>query len=347
MLATESQTDSAQTSRHATTAAVLRCLAYAPRLPGGPDWGTLVLQILHAATPQSSEASDSAAANLEDGQTVSSEGNDASLAAACILLALKHGNVATHGLGELLDELMTQRRFAQLPSQLQCMLLVGLPEVLQSLSSHRAAAVTGTLSMLGSNSHSWRSCQLSTAAWVGLARVMHNGSNPDSAKTPPLTLVMEAVYKAVQQLLRKLPLPPFLLPGEPLPPPNMDLDLALSGVTDAAATAAGDAKGQGMLEGAEQSRQERDQDESQRRGAEGVPAHLAWGAACTCLQMMPTDKVRPKHNAAEMLQDPCLHFQHTINNFSHAQPCSCSITILFATTSRIKIIHKIIYVKLY
>ena len=248
-------------------AAILHSLGDAPRLPP-MYWGTPVQQILESASLQAFDTlisaadpiSEFTAAAATQGEAARPGDSQAWLSAACILLALKHGSVASHGLGELLDQLMTQQRFAQLPCQLQQMLLIGLPEVLQSLSSQRGAAIAGALStlcMLGSDStsSSQGANQLSTAAWVGLARLMHSSQEPESAGGQPTASVTEPVYKAVQQLLRKLPLPPFLLPGEHTPSPSMGLDKGLSMSVDTRSNG------------------------------------KAWGAACTCLQMMPNDKV--------------------------------------------------------
>ena len=288
---------------HPILAGVLRSLADAPRLPP-LDWGTPIKRLLELATsrqphspPSSSTQSDFVAADSSTNNachaTECGADTRVNLGAACLLLALKHGSVASHNLGELLDQLMSQQQqFAQLPCQLRQILMIGLPEVLQSLSNQRAAAVAGTLSMLctlGSNSSAKHFSSLSTAAWIGLARYTSfvQGSDPAGMSQP--AMVTEAIYKAVGQLLRKLPLPPYLLPGERLPSPSMDLDTAVSSRTGGGSATCD--KGKGQRQGAEHSSQLGPQ-EGAGQGAEARgPVHMAWGAACACLQMMPKDKV--------------------------------------------------------
>lgn len=297
---------------HPVLAGVLRSLAGPPRLPP-LEWGTPLKRLLGRATsleshpPSSiSPKSDAVAADgaTDDDRHASQSGADGqiSLGAACLLLALKHGSVASHNLGELLDELMSQQQFAQLPGQLHQMLLVGLPEVLQSLSHQRATAVAGTLGVLctiGLNSSTKQSSGLSAAAWIGLARYMSPVQEPDSAGRSPAAMVTEAIHKAVGQLLRKLPLPPYLLPGERLPPPSMDLDTAVAAITCGAR--ADFVKGNQQSQGAEQhSSQSQSQSRAGQRAEQRKHVLMAWGAACACLQMMPNDKVRTL--VAAMLQ---------------------------------------------
>ena len=220
------------------------------------------------------------------------------------MLALKHGSVVSHGLGELLDQLLSQQQFAQLPLQLQQMLLIGLPEALQSLSSQRGAAVTGTLGTLctlgHSNSNPEQVSDLSAAAWTGLARYMHSIQEPGSAGDSPPATVTEAVYEAVAQLLKQLLLPPTLLPGQRLPLPSTDLNSALSGSLAGARAVADQGKLPPMGQVAKFSHQIGQQGER-----EGALLQRTWGAACACLQMMPKDKVR----TAEV-NIPSLQWEH-------------------------------------
>ena len=201
------------------------------------------------------------------------------LAAACILLALKHGRVPELAVGSFLDTLMSQQRFAQLPTQLQQMLLTGLPEVLSSLSAQRSTAVISMLCSLdpisslnlnlklmpeGAN-------KLSTAAWVGLARYMRINSTSDSSQAAAAA-VTNAVHSAIQQLLQQLPSPPFLLPKEALPTPHQDLDVALKSmhsVSDAQHSNKADVNAANSFS----------------------LQYQSWGAAIACLQAFPRDKV--------------------------------------------------------
>ena len=298
-------------------AGVLRCLADAPRLPI-LDWGTPIKQILKISTCLASDQSstsavksESSAANMKDDATASSSSSQISLGAACLMLALKHGSVVSHGLGELLDQLLSQHQFAQLPLQLQQMLLIGLPEALQSLSSQRGAAVTGTLSTLcmlapNSNSNPQQPSELRAAAWTGLARYMRSIQETGSAGDSSPATVTEAVYGAVSQLLKQLPLPTFL-PGQHLPLPSTDLNSALSSSL-AGARAVAD---QGKLPPVGQGGKFRLQiglKEGEREGAaDGALLQRTWGAACACLQMMPKDKVRTAQLNWPSLDFDCKH----------------------------------------
>ena len=296
---------------HPVLAGVLRSLADAPRLPP-LDWGTPLKRLLGRVTslesdppsstlPKSDAVATDGATDTDSHASQSGAHAKASLGAACLLLALKHGSIASHNLGELLDELMSQQQFAQLPSQLQQMLLIGLPEVLQSLSHQRATAVAGTLGVLcttGSISSPTQTSGLSAAAWIGLARYTNFVQEPDSAGRSPAAMVTEAMHKAVRQLLRKLPLPPYLLPGERLPPPSMDLDTAVAAITCGARASCVKGKGQGH--GAERNGQSLPQSGASQRAEQKKHVNVAWGAACAYLQMMPKDKVRTL--VAAMLQ---------------------------------------------
>ena len=294
-------------------AGVLRCLADAPRLPI-LDWGTPIKQILKISTCLASDQSstsavksESSAANVKDDATASSSSSQISLGAACLMLALKHGSVVSHGLGELLDQLLIQHQFAQLPLQLQQMLLIGLPEALQSLSSQRGAAVTGTLSTLcmlapNSTSNPQQPSELRAAAWTGLARYMRSIQETGSAGDSSPATVTEAVYGAVSQLLKQLPLLtvspgqqlPLLTvsPGQHLPLPSTDLNSALSSSLAGARAVADQGKLPPVGQGAK-FRHQIGLKEGEREGAaEGALLQRTWGAACACLQMMPKDKVR-------------------------------------------------------
>ena len=284
-------------------AGVLRCLADAPRLPT-LDWGTAIKQILKLSTCLESDQSstpvvksESSAASVKDDATASNSSSKVSLGAPCLLLALKHGSVPSHGLGELLDQLLSQQQFTQLPLQLQQMLLIGLPEALQSLSSQRGAAVTGTLStlcMLGpsSNSNPQQLRELSAAAWTGLARYMHSIPEPGSAGDSPPATITEAVHEAVWQLLEQLPLPPFLPPGQRLPLPSTDLNGALSGSPVGARAIADQGQLLPVGQVAGLSHQIGHQEGEREGTEEGSLLQRTWGAACACLQMMPKHKVR-------------------------------------------------------
>lgn len=293
----------------AVLAAAVRCLAAAPRLPP-LDWGTPLHQLLRttssetavgrppqpatqAAPPpfdpdqgQSSSQEPSSGAGFpapaasDAPQALSAPRSSAAhagsrLGAACVLLALKHASAPSHGLGSFINTLMSQERFAQLPAQLQQMLLTGLPEVLESLPSQRSVAVLDTLHALTPNSSqspatsSLNSIDLSTAAWTGLARFLHNTSvEISSAPGSQAAHVVQAALAATQQLMHKLPVVPFLLPGEQLPVPALDLDAALAAVDAARASARQPDRdlGQGLL----------------RR---------AWGAALMALQALPRSQV--------------------------------------------------------
>jgi len=315
MVTVGAEADSLQTPQP-IMAAALRCLADAPRLPT-LDWGTPLKQILKLSTCLESDQSStpvaksgSSAASVKDDATASSSSSELSLGAACLMLALKHGSVVSHGFGELLDQLLSQQQFAQLSLQLQQMLLIGLPEALQSLSSQRGAAVTGTLStlcMLGSSSNSnfEQLSDLSAAACTGLARYMHSIQEPGSAGDSPSATVTEAVHKAVWQLLKQLPLPPFLPPGQRLPMPSTDLNSGLSGILAGARAVADQGKMAPMGQVAELSHQIGHQ-QGEREGAEGGSRlQRIWGAACACLQMMPKDKVRTAELSFPSLDFDC------------------------------------------
>ena len=281
--AAESQGDSPQLSA-AAMAAMVRCLANAPRL-AQLDWGAPCHHLLTLATTAGWPNLRESATARQATETGSSAdgGGKSDLAAACVLLALKHGGVASLGLGDFLDKLMTQHKFGQLPSQFQQNLLVGLPEVLNALSSRRAAAVATTLSTLGSNFNFVS--RLSTAAWTGLARLMLSTHSSDSSTAVPPAAVTQAANGAVEQLLQKLPLPPFLLPGEQLPQLSMNLDAAIHATmttTSASATGIG-------------SKPEQNADAQQRQaGEEEEEKAKTWGAACACLQLMPIGTVSNK-----------------------------------------------------
>lgn len=260
-------------------AAVMRCLAHAPRLPP-LDWGSPCQRLLNlAASTQAAEHPDSISEQEAADSADTTADSTSDLGTACLLLTLKHGGVASLGLGGLLDQLMTQHWFSQLPAQLQQMLLTGLPEVLQALSSHRSAAVLSTLSTLSTlslSSNRQHAGQLSVAAWTGLARLMHSvqDSNSHSSTAAPAGAVGEEAHRAVAQMLQQLPLPPFLLPGEALPEPSMQLDDALHSTN-----AAG-----GMHSSLEQrTATQREEDRTELE---------VWGAACACLQKMPAQQVR-------------------------------------------------------
>ena len=258
----------------ASMAAVVRCLAHAPRLPP-LDWGTPCCRLFNlSASTQPAEHPESYSEHRAADRI-----DNVGLAPACLLLAFKHGGVASHGLGELLEQLMSQQRFSQLPAQLQQMLLTGLPEVLQALSSQRSASVVSTLSMLSSNSNQQHARKLTIAVWTGLTRLLHSAQDPNSSTAAPTAAVTEAAHRAVSQLLQQLPLPPFLLPGESLPRPRMKLDDALHSVAIAVTAQAP----QSSLEQHIDAQHEEEGWEQQ-----------AWGGACACLQMMPPQKVRSR-----------------------------------------------------
>lgn len=269
----EGQRDVLQTST-ATMAAVMRCLAHAPQLPP-LDWGTPCQRLLNlAASTQAAEHPDSTSGqDTEDSADMTAD-STCGLGTACLLLTLKHGGVASLGLGGLLDQLMNQPWFSQLPAQLQQMLLTSLPEVLQALSSQRSAAVFSALSTLSLSSKRQHAGPLSAAAWTGLARLMHSVQDSNSNSAAPAGAVVEEAHRAVVQMLQQLPLPPFLLPGEALPGPSMQLDDVLHSTIAA----------EGMHSSLQQ--HAATQREEERTEAE------VWGAACACLQKMPTQQVR-------------------------------------------------------
>ena len=297
-------------------AAVVRCLAHAPRLPP-LDWGTPCRRLLNwTASTQAAEHTDSTSEQEAANSTDKADSTNR-LGTACLLLALKHGGMASHGLGELLDQVMTQQRFSQLPAQLQQMLLIGLPEVLQALSSQRSAAVLSTLGPLSLSSKR-QHAELTAAAWAGLARLMHSvqDSNSNSSTAAPAAAVLEEAHMAVAQLLRQLPLPPFLLPGEKLPEPSMQLDQALRSSNAAGQAGVCDRGLHPSLQQHTATQQEEGQSEVE-----------AWGAVCACLQKMPVQQVRtaPQRdsggqlavntNAAMFLKD------HLLELTWHQPPC--------------------------
>ena len=274
----------------ASMAAVLRCLAHAPRLPP-LDWGASCQRLLNlAASPQAAERPDSQSEEDAADSADKLADSDTGLGPACFMLALKHGGVASHGLGELLDQLMTHQRFSQLPAQLRRMLLTGLPEVLQALSSQRSAAVLSTLCALCSDSNQQHAGQLTVALWTGLARLMHIAQDSNLSTAAPAAAVTEAAHRAVAQLVQQLPLPPFLLPGEVLPQPSLELDGAMRleglGFETLRATVQAPVSG-GRVRTSPEQRQSTD-----TQHEEEVRDQQAWGAACACLQIMPAQKVR-------------------------------------------------------
>ena len=282
----------------ASMAAVMRCLAHAPRLPP-LDWGTPCHRLLNLpASSQPAEHPDSdSEQRAADSTDKRAAGGDVGLASACFLLAFKHGGVASHGLGELLEQLMTQQRFGQLPAQLQQMLLTGLPEVLQALSSQRSVSIVSTLSTLSFNLNQQRAGQLVIAVWTGLTRLLHSAQDSNSSTAAPPAAVTEAAHRAVYQLLQQLPLPPFLLAGELLPQPRMKLDDALHSVAVAVTAQAPVSAGIPLP-----SSERRTDAQHEEEGWE----QQAWGAACACLQEMPAHKVRcsqptNKHESIELM----------------------------------------------
>lgn len=254
-------------------AALMRCLAQAPRLPP-LDWGTPCRHLLTLATPSLDSRAPGSEAEEEAVGSPDKHSDNTGLAAACLTLALQHGSVASHGLGKFLDELMSHDRFSQLPSQLQQQLLTGLPEVLQSLSTQRAAAVVSVLGTLGLIA---KSSQLMMAAWTGLARLMHSAQGSDPSSAAPPAAVTQAASGTVEQLLQTLPLPPLLLPGKALPEPSVTLDAAMCFV---------------VADESSSSTSSRSVAAAVQHEEDGW-LQKAWGAALACLQKMPLDKVSP------------------------------------------------------
>ena len=195
-------------------------------------------------TPAMSAVADaSKAGNVQDGLALPS---------ACVLLALRHGAVPGVGLSEFLDNLIRPQRFAQLPWQLQHMLLTGLPEVLASLPAQRSAAVASTLCTLVSNSNLNAANELSTAAWVGLARYLQSTSAGNSNSGAQAAAMTQAVHEAVQQ---------------------QDLEAALK-----AALQEQDSQHQKLA--------------TLSTSADKDLVYIKWGAAIICLMAIPVEKVR-------------------------------------------------------
>lgn len=261
-------------------AAVLQCLADAPSLPA-LDW-SLICHSLFPPTTSGHDSSFSSVASNSQQQPAASDGHVLEVHTAVVLLALRRGSMVSHGLGGFVDQLFTGARFSQLSLGLQRVLLTGLPEVLQSLSTQRSTALLGTLRTLcclpNSNSNSkskpnGRSPQTydsirdlcSMALWTGLARSLHSAQHAEQQSLSWPAAVIQAAHATIWELLPQLPPPPVLLPGEQLPTPSWDLDTALSS--------------------------DPTQSEFQTQWVSQRSEVKLWGAACACLHLMPQAKV--------------------------------------------------------
>lgn len=264
----------------ATLAAVLRCLADAPALPA-LAWALVCHSLCTPTTARDNTSFGPASSHPLAANAAALLGDVGEVHAAALMLALKHGNMTSHGLGSFLDQLFAEARFPQLPFRLQHMLLIGLPEVLQSVSTQRSIALLSTARSLcslpsDSNLNSEprfelhqpprrTSNSLSTALCLGLARCLHSAQRAEQQSLSWPAAVIQAAHAAVRDLLPQLPLPPVLLPAEQLPCPIQDLSSALS--TD-------------MTDVESETQQIRQQDSA-----------VVWGAACACLKLMPQSKV--------------------------------------------------------
>ena len=266
------------TSEPLTLAAVLQCLADAPRLPA-LDWTSICHSLFTPTTAEDSRSFSSASSNAGQlslaASTAASGGDSAAVATAVVVLALKHGSMTSHGFGNFLDHLISAEHFSQLSLQLQRTLLIGLQEVLQSLSTNRSTALLATLRTLCSPLPNLNSglpqhpdgapAVLSSALWIGLARCLHSAQHAEQQSVTWPAAVVQAAHAAVRELLPQLLPPPVLLPGEQLPQPAVHLEVALPAEMTHLSP------------------------ESQ------VPclevSHVTWGAACFCLQLMPHSKV--------------------------------------------------------
>lgn len=256
-----------------TLAVVLHCLADAPRLPS-VNWESICHCLFTPTTADDTSSFSSAAVNAAQLSTAATQaasgGNSADVNTAVLMLALKHGRMTSHGFGSFLDDTFSEANFPQLPLRLQHMLLTGLPEVLQSLSTQRSTALLSTLCSLPPISNSPQhpdsfSAALSTALWTGLARCLHSAQHAEQQSVTWPAAVVQAAHAAVRELLPQLLPPPLLLPAEQLPEPKLELDSAL-GVNIASL-------GSHTCQTTQQ------------------VAAVTWGAACRCLQLMPQSKV--------------------------------------------------------
>lgn len=266
------------TSAPLTLAAVLQCLADAPRLPA-LDWTSICHSLFTPTTAEDSRSFSSASSNAGQlslaASTAPSGGDSAAVATAVVVLALKHGSMTSHGFGSFLDHLFSERRFSQLSLQLQRLLLIGLPEVLQSLSTHRSTALLAALRTLCSFPPNLNSALpqhpagapavLSSGLWIGLARCLHSAQHAEQQSVTWPAAVVQAAHAAVRELLPQLLPPPVLLPGEQLPQPAVHLDTALPAEMTHLSP-------ENQVPSVEVSR-------------------VTWGAACFCLQLMPHSKV--------------------------------------------------------
>lgn len=290
-------------------AAVLHCLADAPRLPSFA-WQAVCQTLFSSSTGDQSGSFTSASTPATQPSTAGSESslpgnsNPGDVNTAVLLLALKHGSMASHGLGSFLDSLTTtQGSFTQLPLPCQQVLLVSLPELLQSISTQRSTALLAMLSMLcsskGYSNSNWLQTPKSRceAMWLGLARCLHSMQQAQQQAVSWPAAVTAAAHAAVLKLLPQLPPPPVLLPGQQLPQPSQELHSALLSnefglPEDEGAEAAGD---QGLD---------------------------IWGAALTCLQLMPSSKVSQHGIVSLVLRAPGDTYRLQVVQLPCCLPCS-------------------------
>ena len=288
-------------------AALLHCLTDAPRLPSFA-WQAVCQTLFSPSTRDQSSSSTSASAPATQHSTAGSKGSlpgnskPGDVNTAVLLLALKHGSMASHGLGSFLDSLtMTQASFTQLPLHCQQVLLVSLPELLQSVSTQRSTALLAMLSTLCSSKEASNSNWLQTskpraeAMWLGLARCLHSMQQAQQQAVSWPAAVTAAAHAAVYKLLPQLPPPPVLLPGQQLPQPSLSLHSALLSV-------------ESVLPEDEEAAS------AEERGLQ------IWGAALTCLQHMPSPRVS-QHGSLSLL---------TSSFSTHTQSAGSAIAMLFA-----------------
>lgn len=256
-----------------TLAVVLHCLADAPRLPS-VNWESICHCLFTPSTADDTSSFSSAstdAAQLSAAVNQAGSGDSsAEVNVAVVVLALKRGSMTSHGLGSFLDHVYSEANFPKLPQRLQRMLLIGLPEVLQSLSTQRSTALLSTLCSLPPIFESPQhpdgfSGAFSAPLWTGLARCLHSAQHAEQQSVTWPAAVIQAAHAAVRELLPQLLPPPALLPAEQLPEPKLELKSALR--VDIAPLS------------------------SHTSQTTRQVAAVTWGAACRCLQLMPQSKV--------------------------------------------------------
>lgn len=210
--------------RLAAAAAVLRCLAAAPRLPANVDLGSMCRRLLVSAASGSSSStpsnSQSPAVSHSMSLTpiVSLPAAVMEVQVAVVQLLLAHAASApSTGLPGLLDELLGVSRFKSLPQPAQIQLLQHLPAALASLAPSRAAPIFTPLPAVAAAAGP----AVAAALWDGLRGVMSaaaaahaSGRAAPHGVEGPAPEAVTSAREAVAALLPPLPPLPALLPGE-------------------------------------------------------------------------------------------------------------------------------------